>query len=126
MEPLYTGPCEILKRFGNTGRYLVALPTGEESVHMERLKLYIPAVSGSKVPLQFIRPAKIIPTDDTYVVEKILGHRIRHGRHQWLVKWKGYDSTENTWEPATHFIGGVEQTWLEYNRSHKIDWNTAI
>lgn len=89
VDTLYTGPCEILKRVGTTGRYTVALPHGEKDVHMDRFKIYLPALDGTKVPFHFIRPRKDVPQDDTYVVEKILDHRIRNGKHQWLVKWKG-------------------------------------
>ncbi|XP_065076843.1 chromobox protein homolog 1-like [Ochlerotatus camptorhynchus] len=34
-----------------------------------------------------------------YVVEQILKKRTHRGVVQYLIKWKGCDSTENTWEP---------------------------
>jgi hypothetical protein len=37
--------------------------------------------------------------DDEYEVEAILDHRTVKGRDRYLIKWKGYSSLENTWEP---------------------------
>lgn len=34
-----------------------------------------------------------------YEVEKIVSSRLKNGRKEFEVKWKGYDHSENTWEP---------------------------
>ena len=36
-------------------------------------------------------------------VEEILDHKETRSGTRYLVKWKGYENEENTWEPATHF-----------------------
>lgn len=38
-------------------------------------------------------------TAEEYVVEKIAGRRTKGGKIEYLLKWKGYESSENTWEP---------------------------
>ena len=46
-----------------------------------------------------------------YSVERVLDYRCRRVRsgkrvrnvHEWLVKWTGYSSEHNSWEPARNF-----------------------
>nr|XP_005988746.1 PREDICTED: M-phase phosphoprotein 8-like isoform X2 [Latimeria chalumnae] len=37
-------------------------------------------------------------SEHEYEVEDIVGSRVRGGKPEFLVKWKGYDSSENSWE----------------------------
>jgi len=42
---------------------------------------------------------------DEYEVEEILSERQdNHGKPEYLVKWRGYPTSANTWEPAHNFI----------------------
>ncbi|XP_031621378.1 chromobox protein homolog 3-like [Contarinia nasturtii] len=42
--------------------------------------------------------------DVFYDIEKIVRHRRRpDGSYEYFVKWKGYDSSANTWEPKENF-----------------------
>jgi hypothetical protein len=46
--------------------------------------------------------------DDTkqeYEVEKILNHKQVSGKPYYLVKWKGYNTLENMWEPIENLTG---------------------
>jgi hypothetical protein len=38
-------------------------------------------------------------SEDEYKVEEILDRQRISGKPHYLVKWKGYDTSENTWEP---------------------------
>ena len=37
---------------------------------------------------------------EEWEVEKVIGKRVRRGRVQYLLKWKGYPTEESTWEDA--------------------------
>ena len=105
LHPLWTGPCEVIRRIGNTARYVVSHPSGEQDVHTDRLNLYLPALDGERLPLHYYRPHRDVPHDDAYEVEAIVAHRVSRGLRQCRVRWKGYDESLDTWEPASSFVG---------------------
>lgn len=37
--------------------------------------------------------------EEEFVVEKVLNVRMKNGRKEYYLKWKGYSDNENTWEP---------------------------
>jgi hypothetical protein len=42
-------------------------------------------------------PPDLINGEQEYEIEAIIAHRKQGRQTQYLVKWKGYDSSENTW-----------------------------
>ena len=111
LDPLWTGPCEILDRIRHSGRYKVALPTGIEDVHMDDFKPYLTPPEGTAIPFMHLQPRSRLPETDDYVVDEILGHKVEKGIHYWRVRWKGNGPEEGTWEPASSFVGFVQQDW---------------
>ena len=48
-----------------------------------------------------------------YVVEGILDQELRNGKPYYLIKWMGYDHSENTWEPKEHLGNDI---LIDYHR----------
>lgn len=91
-EPPYLGPFTVV-RVSRGGAYTLKRPDGslyERDVAPNHLKLiessYVDEDGG-----------------EHYEVEAIVDHRGEGSSREYLVKWRGYDSSENTWEPPENF-----------------------
>ena len=52
--------------------------------------------------------------DDVHEVESIVDSRETEGQVEYLIKWKGYSTAQNTWEPAAHIPDALV---TEFNES---------
>lgn len=93
------GPFKIAKKLSNV-HYKLDIPLKQHPTFHVSLLEPAPAT----IPV-----AKGVPgielAEGHYVVERIMTSRYnkKKNRMEYLVKWKGYDDTENTWEPKEHF-----------------------
>ena len=46
---------------------------------------------------------------ESYVVEKIIKMKKTQGKNYYLVKWAGYPSSDNTWEPEENPNGAARE-----------------
>jgi hypothetical protein len=103
LHPRYIGPFPILGMAGQNAARL-QLPPAYEKIHpVFHVSLLKPfQASGTFHPLP---PPEVVDGVSYYEVEKILSTREKKsGRRkvtkEYLVKWRGYDDTHNSWEPA--------------------------
>ncbi|EIE87969.1 hypothetical protein RO3G_12680 [Rhizopus delemar RA 99-880] len=53
--------------------------------------------------LKMISQDEVISSNKFYQVEAILAHKKVKGKYIYKCRWKGYDESEDTWEPTSHF-----------------------
>jgi hypothetical protein len=101
-----------------------------DTVHVEKVKRYVPSVGEWSGRVQEDRPLSQSVDEDgqpQYEVEAILGRREGlelppngKGRKEkvvrYLVRWRGYSSDESSWEPAANLTGAPDAI-LDYERS---------
>ena len=96
LDHVKIGPFRIQEQTGKVN-YRLELPKGMRIHPVFHVSLLEPAPRNTKVQTKIN-----IVTSDEYEVERILDSRLVDGLRQYLVKWKGYDDSENTWEPKTN------------------------
>ena len=64
-------------------------------------------------------PLDLIEGEKQYEVEAIMGHKKWGHGYQYLVKWKNYPISENTWQSAED-LKGAQEILLEYKTLHTL------
>jgi hypothetical protein len=54
-------------------------------------------------------PFERLDEETTYIVDKMVGMRWNKGSRQYLVRWKGYAASADTWEPMENLVGCAQQ-----------------
>src|SRR5712671_1012399 len=71
-------------------------------------------------------PPDLVDEDPEYKVEAIINHRFfgQRRRLQYLIKWKGYPHSDNTWEPVEnmHAEALVKAYHCKHPLEHKSQW----
>jgi hypothetical protein len=108
LDHVKVGPFLITEKRGAVN-YKLDLPPDAGKVHpVFHISLLEPA--DDSIPLQTTF-GLTSEEDRQYEVDKILGRR----GQMYLVKWKGYEDSENTWEPRSNISKHLVQ---QYNHQH--------
>jgi len=104
LAPRREGPFEISQVISPYAYHLRLPPTWKIHgvFHASLLSPYkeTPEFGPNFLPL----PSTVIEGEEEYEVDTIRAHRGAPGRRQYLVSWKGYSRTEDTWEPESHLV----------------------
>jgi hypothetical protein len=83
--------------------YELELPKGMNNYPVFHVSLLEPAPEGSKeADAQTFVDFEDDNDETIYEVEKIQDHKKEKGNWTYLIKWKNYPESENTWEPRHH------------------------
>ena len=103
LAPKRQGPFKIIKAISLVA-FRLELPPSWTIHDVFHASLLTPYVETSAHGPNFVRPPPDLVGDQTeYEVEAVINHRTfgRNKRLQYLLKWKGYPHSDNTWENAT-------------------------
>lgn len=70
-------------------------------------------------PNFLLPPPDEIDGDSEWEVEAVLGHRRYRGKPQYLIKWKGYPTSDNSWEPMAHLTNAKKMVDA-YKKTHRL------
>ena len=117
LDSRWIGPGTITAREGDHSYLMEIKPGLIMKTHRSFLKPYRePKVEGKGIPLHFFRRTEktedALP--DEWEVEKILAHRKKNGRWEFLTKWAGCEEGEETWEPVKNFIHRYSGEFFKY------------
>jgi hypothetical protein len=108
-KPKKTGPFEITDVLDKL-TYRIKLPKTwkiHNVFHATLLSRYSETTAhGPNFPRP---PPEILNEEEVYEIERIVNHRKRYGNIQYLVKWKGYPDSDNSWEPERNLTGAKEE-----------------
>src|SRR6267154_6237607 len=121
LAPRRQGPFRVSKVVSPVA-YQLALPQSWSINDVFHASLLLPYKETPVHGPNYTRPPPdLIEDAEEYEVEAIVNHRHygRQRRLQYLIKWKGYPSLDNTWEPEENVH--AEDLVKEYHRRHPLN-----
>ena len=118
LNPKYCGPFEIIEDInGVTYRLALSQPMIDRGIHNAFHASLLKPFYEDEFEREMNPPEPLEFKDGhiEYEIEKILQHRKRRGKTQFLVKWKGYADHENSWLSESE-LGNAQETLVKYKR----------
>jgi hypothetical protein len=126
-EAVYEGPFTVVRQTRG-GAYVLKNELGEEMSPKRTIEM-LKVIDDTTVEEQHDAEDELQPkslsqksledSDKIYEVEDIVAHRMKNGKYEYKVKWKGYKT--KTWEPYSNFNGNrvVTDYWRRFSRKKK-------
>ena len=128
LDSRWLGPATIEERIGENS-YEVRLNDDKViRAHVSCIKPYVwDKFSGNPKPMYFHQRTVPDPdaAPDEWRVEKILDHRWKNGKWEFLVKWEGFGEQEAGWEPANSFFHRYNSDVIDYASRNDLDLNVT-
>ena len=119
----YSGPYTVVEVINNNA-YRLDLPEQMKAHDVVNVSALQPFVENVLTGRKVISPPAIVigqDGDEEQVVEKILKSRTHRGRRQYLTRWLGKPSCEDSWEFADIFVdndGTTTEAFADYMKLH--------
>ena len=108
-----TGPFEVEEVISHTA-FCLHIPSQWKIHPVFHASLLTDYKETSERGPNFLRlPPDLIDGEEEYEVEAVLRHRGRPSRCTFLIRWKGYSTAEDTWEPERN-LGNTQPLIMEY------------
>ncbi|KAJ9513280.1 hypothetical protein QJQ45_001318 [Haematococcus lacustris] len=110
LKPRYVGPFRVLHMVGDAA-VKIQLPHQWRVHNVFHVSLVKPYVGDAVPNLVAPPPDRWEDGQPVYEVEKLVDHRLTSGYRpqlEFLVKWVGYPSESNTWEPLVNLQGSMD------------------
>lgn len=121
LAPKREGPFTIIEVLSPLN-YRLALPR-EWKIHpVFHASFLTPYTENETYGANFLRPPppELINDEEEYKVEAIVGHKKLRNNTKYRIKWKGYPTSENTWEDKEALLPHAQQTLNNYKTAKNL------